>query len=57
MKVLRGHQNGRMKVLREGPKYFLSLKGNSESSRYLRGGGDDKTFRLIRDLLYKFRVV
>ena len=33
-----------MKMLRGAPKYFLALKGGSESSRYTEGGGGALNF-------------
>jgi hypothetical protein len=37
-----------MKMLRGAPKYFLALKGGSESSRYTEGGGGgSKLFKVL----------
>ena len=38
-----------MKMLRGVLKYFLSLKGGSESSRYTEGGGGG--YKLFKDLV------
>ena len=38
---------GVMKMLRGAPKYFLALKGGSESSRYTEGGGGSKLFKVL----------
>jgi hypothetical protein len=34
----RGWGGGGVKILRGAPKYFLALKGGTESSRYTEGG-------------------
>ena len=34
-------------MLRGAPKYFLALKGGSESSRYTEGGGGSKLFNVL----------